>query len=404
MERGRPWLRMKAAVSLDGRSALADGSSRWITGEAARADGHAWRKRAGAVLTGVGTVLEDDPRLDVRLVHDAAPAAARDRRFAHRDTAHGARPRTSGHGAGLRRRRRQPAAASPRNRGRRDRLPAGAFGKVDLTAMLADLGSPRHQRAARRGWREAQRSLLRAGLVDELLVYVAPLPSSALAAAWPPCRPLASLDDRLEFAFTASTWSAPICACFSGRAGPRPDASATAAAAPRRDNPPMFTGIVSSVGHVVAARPLGAGPASARRSRSRRRRAGSTASALATASPSRRLHDRGELDLPGAPLRGRDLGREPAPHRRLDWAGQVNLEKALRAGDRLDGHLVSGHVDGIGVGRHFAAVGESWELRLQRPRELARFLAYKGSITVDGVSLTVNDVVDLPSGCRSAST
>src|SRR5215218_8198535 len=71
MERGRPWLRLKAAISLDGRTALADGTSQWITGDAARADGHAWRKRAGAVLTGVGTVREDDPRLDVRLVASA---------------------------------------------------------------------------------------------------------------------------------------------------------------------------------------------------------------------------------------------------------------------------------------------------------------------------------------------
>ena len=72
MQRGRPWVRMKVAVSLDGRTALHNGASQWITGEAARTDGHAWRKRAGAVLTGVGTVLDDDPRLDVRLVDDRA--------------------------------------------------------------------------------------------------------------------------------------------------------------------------------------------------------------------------------------------------------------------------------------------------------------------------------------------
>jgi diaminohydroxyphosphoribosylaminopyrimidine deaminase/5-amino-6-(5-phosphoribosylamino)uracil reductase len=68
MQRGRPWVRMKIAASLDGRTALDDGTSQWITGEAARADGHAWRRRAGAVLTGIGTVRDDDPRLDVRLV------------------------------------------------------------------------------------------------------------------------------------------------------------------------------------------------------------------------------------------------------------------------------------------------------------------------------------------------
>lgn len=66
--RQRPWVRMKVAASVDGRTALPDGSSQWITGEAARMDGHAWRRRAGAVLTGIGTVLADDPQLDVRLV------------------------------------------------------------------------------------------------------------------------------------------------------------------------------------------------------------------------------------------------------------------------------------------------------------------------------------------------
>src|SRR6218665_3909584 len=69
MLRHRPWVRMKLAASLDGVTALADGSSQWITGPAARADGHAWRARACALLTGIGTVLADDPRLDVRALH-----------------------------------------------------------------------------------------------------------------------------------------------------------------------------------------------------------------------------------------------------------------------------------------------------------------------------------------------
>lgn len=68
MLRGRPWLRMKLAASLDGRTALPDGRSQWITDAAARADGHMWRRRAGAILTGVGTVLADDPQLNVRHV------------------------------------------------------------------------------------------------------------------------------------------------------------------------------------------------------------------------------------------------------------------------------------------------------------------------------------------------
>ncbi|MEJ3959837.1 riboflavin synthase [Brachymonas sp. G13] len=80
----------------------------------------------------------------------------------------------------------------------------------------------------------------------------------------------------------------------------------------------------------------------------------------------------------------------------LNQPGPVNLEKALRASDRLGGHIVSGHVDGIGIVSHFERVGESHELRIVAPQALARFLAYKGSITVNGVSLTVNRVVDLP--------
>lgn len=84
----------------------------------------------------------------------------------------------------------------------------------------------------------------------------------------------------------------------------------------------------------------------------------------------------------------------------LGAPGPVNLEKALRAQDRLGGHLVSGHVDGLGAVTHFAPVGESWELRVRAPKELGRYLAYKGSITVNGVSLTVNTVRDGVEGCE----
>ena len=78
----------------------------------------------------------------------------------------------------------------------------------------------------------------------------------------------------------------------------------------------------------------------------------------------------------------------------LDRPGAVNLEKALRPQDRLGGHLVAGHVDGVGSVLKMAPVGESWELRILAPRTLSKYLAYKGSITVNGVSLTVNSVED----------
>jgi riboflavin synthase len=83
----------------------------------------------------------------------------------------------------------------------------------------------------------------------------------------------------------------------------------------------------------------------------------------------------------------------------LDTPGEVNLEKALTLAERLGGHLVSGHVDGLGVVKRFAAVGESWELVVQAPSALARYLAMKGSVVVNGVSLTVNRVEDHADGC-----
>ncbi len=77
----------------------------------------------------------------------------------------------------------------------------------------------------------------------------------------------------------------------------------------------------------------------------------------------------------------------------LDYIGaEINLEKALRLSDRLGGHLVSGHIDGVGEVIGFTPVGESWELRIRLPSDLEKFVAAKGSITIDGVSLTVNSI------------
>ena len=84
----------------------------------------------------------------------------------------------------------------------------------------------------------------------------------------------------------------------------------------------------------------------------------------------------------------------------LDGLNEVNLEKAMTMSDRLGGHMVSGHVDGLGVVRKFEPVAESWELVVEAPRELAKYFAYKGSVTINGVSLTVNNVEDVASGCR----
>lgn len=83
----------------------------------------------------------------------------------------------------------------------------------------------------------------------------------------------------------------------------------------------------------------------------------------------------------------------------LDAPGEVNLEHAMRLGDSLDGHLVSGHVDGVGRVARFVSVGESMLLQIAVPEELAHYMAYKGSVAVNGVSLTVNEVLDEDEGC-----
>ncbi len=84
----------------------------------------------------------------------------------------------------------------------------------------------------------------------------------------------------------------------------------------------------------------------------------------------------------------------------LDTQGEVNLEKAVTLSERLGGHLVSGHVDGLGEVKKFEPVGESWLLVVEAPKTLGRYLAIKGSIVVNGVSLTVNKVADTASGCE----
>lgn len=180
MQRGRPFVRLKTAISLDGRTALPDGRSQWITGEAARTDGHAWRKRAGAVLTGIGTVMADDPRLDVRFV----PTVKQPLRLV------------------LDPQGRIPPAA-------RILQPPGEAriigpGRADLTALLADLGSQGINELHVEAGPTLSGAFLEAGLVDELLVYQAPLligegrPLAALA-------PLAQLGEARRWRLVDAT-------------------------------------------------------------------------------------------------------------------------------------------------------------------------------------------------------
>jgi diaminohydroxyphosphoribosylaminopyrimidine deaminase / 5-amino-6-(5-phosphoribosylamino)uracil reductase len=201
VQRGRPWLRLKIAASLDGRTALHNGTSQWITGAAARADGHRFRRRAGAVLSGIGTVLEDDPRLDVRevptprqptrVVVDSqlqTPPIARLFEvpgpvwiYAAQDDA--------------------ARRAALQARGAHIRCLPNAQGKVDLHALLQDLGTRGINELHVEAGHKLNASLLQAGLVDELLIYLAPKmlgPGREMAALGP----LTQLADALAFEFT----------------------------------------------------------------------------------------------------------------------------------------------------------------------------------------------------------
>ena len=162
----------------------------------------------------------------------------------------------------------------------------------------------------------------------------------------------------------------------------------------------MFTGIITGVGRIAAVHALGSSLAHGKR--------------ISVGCPPHYLDDTQPGDsiaVNGACMTatGIDLASDQfsfdasaeslARTAGLDRIGPVNLEKAMRANDRLGGHIVAGHVDGVGTVSRFAVTGESWELCVLAPAVLAKYLAFKGSITVNGVSLTVNRVTDGGDGC-----
>jgi riboflavin synthase len=161
----------------------------------------------------------------------------------------------------------------------------------------------------------------------------------------------------------------------------------------------MFTGIITGVGRIAAIHDLGSSLQHGKR--------------LQIQAPAGYLDDVGlgdsiaingacmtvtSIDAPAAAF-SIDISAESLDKTAgLAEPGPVNLEKALRTHDRLGGHIVAGHVDGVGTVKRFVQVGESWELRILAPLALGKYLAYKGSITVNGVSLTVNTIADSPEG------
>ena len=209
MLRQTPWVRMKLAASLDGVTALPDGQSQWITASEARTDGHAWRARACAILTGIGTVLRDQPRLDVRLVE-----TPRQPHLVVVDSALQTPPDASIFVAG----RRVFIYAAARNDDKAQALEAAGAtvlylpgtgsdsrptGKVDLAAMLRDLARREINELHVEAGHQLNGSLVREGLVDELLVYLAPklLGQGAGMARF---GPLATLAEALPLVFQST--------------------------------------------------------------------------------------------------------------------------------------------------------------------------------------------------------
>lgn len=201
MQRGRPWLRLKAATSIDGTTALGDGQSQWITSAEARADGHAWRARACAVLTGIGTVLADDPSLNVREV--SAPRQpvrviidSRLQTPLHARILQGGGPVWIY--TAVREADREAALVA---RGAHITCLPDAQGKVDLAAMVQDLARREINEVHVEAGSKLGGSLMRVGLIDELLIYLAPVllgPGQGLLAL----PALSQLSDGIALQFT----------------------------------------------------------------------------------------------------------------------------------------------------------------------------------------------------------
>ncbi len=200
MTRGRPWLRLKAAATLDGKTALDNGVSQWITGDDARRDAHRWRARSCAVLTGIGTVRDDDPQLNVR----AVPTDRQPLRIvvdARLETPLNAKVLDGGKVLIAGATDNPERIAALLRRGADVLMLPNDGGKVDLPALLAELGRRGINEVLAESGFKLNGSLLREGCVDELILYLAPSLVGDAARGLFNLPPLTSLADKRQLAF-----------------------------------------------------------------------------------------------------------------------------------------------------------------------------------------------------------